>query len=73
MVLSVDPSAPASGASTTTTSLPRGSRPCTSQPGMASDRGLDLVELLGTSLDQDAGDLAAGRRHDALGGKRAAR
>ena len=62
MVLSVVPSAPASGASITTTSLPLGSRPWISQPAMRRDRGLDVVEALRPRLHQNAGDFAAGRR-----------
>ena len=71
MVPSVAPSAPASGASTTTTSLPRGSRPCISQPESATIGGFDLGEALRAGLHENARDLAAGRRHHAVGGQQA--
>ena len=35
--------------------------------GKRRDRGFDLVEALGARLHHDAGDLAAGRRDDAVG------
>ena len=41
--------------------------------GERRDRGLDLVEALGPRLHQDAGDLAAGRRDDAVRREHAAR
>ena len=59
--------APASGASITTTSLPRGSRPWISQPASATIAASTSVEAFGARLHHDAGDFAAGRRDDAIG------
>ena len=59
MVLSVAPSAPASGASTTTIELAFGIAAENLASRKREDAGFDLIELLGSGLHQDAGDLAA--------------
>ena len=70
MVLSVVPSEPASGASTTTTSLPTAIDLASIQ---SDNGGFHADEPLGPGLHQNAGDLAAGRRDHTVRVEQAAR
>ena len=73
MVLSVEPMAPAFGASIDDDELALGIAPVNFASGKRRDRGLDFVEPFGPRLHQHAGDLAAGRRDDAIRIAQAAR
>ena len=73
MASSVDPSAPASGRIDHDDQLALGIAAVDLASGQRHDGGLHLDEALRPGLDQDAGDLAAGRRHHPVRPQQAAR
>jgi hypothetical protein len=64
--LSVVPSEPASGASTTTTSFALGIAAVDLASLQGQNRGFDVPEAFGARLDENAGDFTTGRRDDAV-------